>query len=223
MTADHNISSSSDNSGDQSDAAAANTANVEQVLRCLREREHAPTREELAMDLQYPIETLDAVLDGLERRDIVTVERGAMCDLVQLLDDDSDSEEPRKADCQHPRPIVGTIDLSVVGVFNVLDSMRRRTIVRLLASETLPSSRREVPITTLAKYLAAEERDIPRSEVTVRQTTYLGSDLLQTHLPILDDLGVVEWDEYAYGLQPTESVEQLAALLDLIEAACSDE
>lgn len=221
MTAEKNTDSSSDNSGEQPEDSTATTANTEPVLRYLRERSAPASREELLAHLRYPEATLDRVLEALEERDVVTIEHGAARDLVRLEADNADRAEC--PDCQSGPPTPGTIELSPAVVFDVLGSMRRRSVIRLLASEDLLPDPRGVTVTSLATSLAAAERDIGRRDVTVEQTIGRGADLHRRHLPVLAEFDIVEWDEEADRVRPTQTVAKLAALIDVVEDACTRE
>jgi len=221
MTAEKNTDSGSDNSGEQPGDPATITANTEPVLRYLRECSTPASREELLAHLRYPAATLDRVLEALEDRGIVIIERGEVRDLVHL--EANDTARAGRPDRQSEPPTPGTIELSPVVVFDVLGSMRRRSIIRLLASDDLLPDPRGVTVTSLATSLAAAESDVVRREVTVEQTIDRGADLHRRHLPVLAEFDIVEWNEEADRVRPTQTVAKLTALIDLVEDACTRE
>lgn len=221
MTAKKNTDSGSDNSGEQPGDPATITANTEPVLRYLRERSTPASNEELLAHLQYSAATLDRVLEALVDRNTVSIERGEVHDLVYLEGDDT--APARRPDCQSELSTPGTIELSPVAVFEILGSMRRRSVIQLLASEDLLSDSRGVTVTYLATSIAAAGRDIDRREVTVEQTTHYGADLHRRHLPVLADFDIVEWNEETGRVRATQATAKLAALINLVEDACTKE
>lgn len=75
-------------------------------------------------------------------------------------------------------------------IFEILRASRRREVLRYLDAHG-----GEAKIGAIAEYIAAEENDVARSDVTSpqRKRAYVG--LHQMHLPKMDGFGVVEWDK----------------------------
>lgn len=82
-------------------------------------------------------------------------------------------------------------ELSLDDVFDVLRNQRRRDVlVYLVGTEDNTAT-----LSELAEHVAAKENDIDRSELssTQRKRVYIG--LYQCHLPKMDDLDVVDYDQ----------------------------
>ncbi|MFB6159803.1 MAG: hypothetical protein ABEJ61_01345 [Haloferacaceae archaeon] len=75
-------------------------------------------------------------------------------------------------------------------IFDVLSSARRRYTIYYLRERD-----EEVPITELAKQVAAWEYEIDPEELTDKQQKRVYVSLYQTHLPKLAELGIVDYDK----------------------------
>ena len=75
-------------------------------------------------------------------------------------------------------------------VFEILRASRRREVLRYLDAHG-----GEATIGAIAEYIAADENDVDRKDVTSaqRKRAYVG--LYQAHLPKMADLDVVHWDK----------------------------
>lgn len=74
-------------------------------------------------------------------------------------------------------------------VFDVLSSARRRYVLHLLKTEG------EMELTELAEHVAAQENDTTVEELTKQQRKRVYVSLYQTHVPKLEDAGLVEYDQ----------------------------
>lgn len=74
-------------------------------------------------------------------------------------------------------------------VFSVLSNQRRRRVLRCLRDEPEGSNIRE-----LSRRIAAWENEVPVEEVTYKQRKRVYTSLHQTHLPKLDEAGIVDYD-----------------------------
>lgn len=79
-------------------------------------------------------------------------------------------------------------ELTASVVFDILSNIRRRYILYYLREESEASTRE------LSRGLAAWENDVAVSAVTSKQRKRVYTALQQTHLPRLDEYGVVEFD-----------------------------
>jgi hypothetical protein len=95
-------------------------------------------------------------------------------------------------------------------LFEALRTERRRRVVRTIAD--LGS----VELGDLSEIIASQENDCAVAEVTTQQRKRVYVSLYQTHIPKLDDLGVVEAPE---GDEPIESTEATGAALDVLATA----
>jgi len=75
-------------------------------------------------------------------------------------------------------------------VFDILSSARRRYVLYLLRTEDAP-----VELTELAEDVAAWENDTTVAELTKQQRKRVYVSLYQTHVPKLEDAGLVNYDQ----------------------------
>lgn len=75
-------------------------------------------------------------------------------------------------------------------VFDILSSPRRRYVLYLLRDAGEP-----VELTTLAEHVAAWENDVEIDDITEQERKRVYVSLYQTHIPRLDEAGVVEYDK----------------------------
>jgi DNA-binding transcriptional ArsR family regulator len=79
--------------------------------------------------------------------------------------------------------------LSKDTVFSILSNRRRRHVLRYLRHNRGSASLRD-----LAERIATWENDVPVDDLTYKQRKRVYSSLHQTHLPKLDEAGVVDYD-----------------------------
>ena len=75
-------------------------------------------------------------------------------------------------------------------VFDLLSSPRRRYVLYLLRDAGEP-----VELTTLAEHVAAWENDVEIDDITEQERKRVYVSLYQTHIPRLDEAGVVSYDK----------------------------
>jgi len=102
-------------------------------------------------------------------------------------------------------------DLSKTEIFDVLRNQRRRFVLQYL-------KRRETPVELgpLATQVAAWEYDTTVDEVTSAQRKRVYTTLQQTHLPKMDEAGIVEYDSSRGTIHSTESAEDLSVYLEIV-------
>lgn len=105
-------------------------------------------------------------------------------------------QQPRKPVAQPP-----TTTLSEDTVFEAMKTERRRETVRYLSNN--PSETHETGDIADA---VAEEQDVSR------QTCYIS--LIQTHLPMLHDEGVIDYDDQSQTVEVTDEFEAVAWLVN---------
>lgn len=79
--------------------------------------------------------------------------------------------------------------LSKDEIFSTLSNQRRRYVIHYLKHDPT-----QVRIRDLAEQIAAWENDITVGELTYKQRKRVYTSLHQTHLPKMDDCGIVEYD-----------------------------
>jgi hypothetical protein len=95
--------------------------------------------------------------------------------------------------------------------FRMLSCRRRRHVVHHLLQKE-----EEVPLYELSKQIAAWENDIDPDDVTYKQRMRVYTALRQSHLPKLDDVGIVEYDPNAGTTELTDETSQLEVYLDVV-------
>jgi hypothetical protein len=80
------------------------------------------------------------------------------------------------------------VDLSPVEIHDVLSNERRKMVIDLLRRE-----RTEISARDLSEYIAERETGESPPPRNKRQSAYVS--LHQTHLPKLDELGIIEYDQ----------------------------
>ncbi|AUX08306.1 hypothetical protein AArcSl_0656 [Halalkaliarchaeum desulfuricum] len=101
--------------------------------------------------------------------------------------------------------------------FHVMSNSRRRQVLLSLSQSEEPQTASE-----LAREIAAIENLVAPSEVTGEQRTTVYVALIQSHLEMMDDLGVVDYDERGKRVEATEATKPVANHIREITSACYD-
>lgn len=103
-------------------------------------------------------------------------------------------------------------ELSDDDVFEVLYNRRRRDVLSYLCENDGRATQGE-----LAEYIAAKENDtvVQRLSSYERKRVYVG--LYQNHLPMMDDVGVIDYNKNRGTVRLTESATPLEPYLDEID------
>lgn len=99
-------------------------------------------------------------------------------------------------------------DLEEDVVFDLLSNSRRRHVLTYLLNHG-----RKATIQKLARSIAARENGIPVEEVTKEQQKRTYVSLYQTHVPYLEDAGLVTRDEETGTIVLEDSVEDIESYL----------
>ncbi|GAB7019848.1 DUF7344 domain-containing protein [Halostagnicola bangensis] len=110
---------------------------------------------------------------------------------------------------QHRREDGNLVDREVA--YQALSNRRRRFIVHFLLRERKPISLR-----VLSKQVAAWENAVPRKQVTSKQRKRVYTALHQAHLPKLDKMGIIEYDNREMVAHPTEKLGTLRVYMDVV-------
>jgi DNA-binding transcriptional ArsR family regulator len=102
-----------------------------------------------------------------------------------------------------------TSELSRDVKFTVLSNARRRDVLRLLRSYDEP-----VGIRKLAERIAAWENDTTPESITYKQRKRVYTSLHQTHLPALEDAGLIDAARTWEGITLTTRAQELETYLD---------
>jgi hypothetical protein len=97
--------------------------------------------------------------------------------------------------------------------FELLNSRRRRQVLRYLYEHDEGDG---VELYDLTKQIAAWENDVTREAVTSTQRMRVYTALKQSHLPKMDDRGIVEYDDDRGTVRVTEDASDLEVYMDLV-------
>ncbi|WP_232702097.1 DUF7344 domain-containing protein [Halobacterium wangiae] len=104
--------------------------------------------------------------------------------------------------------------LSQGEVYDLLSNARRRYVISYLRDRDEP-----VELTDLSRAVAAWENDTSVEELSDQQTKRVYVSLYQTHVPKLDDSGLVDYDQESGEIRLTSSVNELDTYLPAEEEA----
>ncbi|TKX85357.1 hypothetical protein EXE43_14035 [Halorubrum sp. SS5] len=104
-------------------------------------------------------------------------------------------------------------EISEDDLFDVLANQRRRFAVHLLKSEPDDA----VEIGEMAEQIAAWENGIDTAEISSSERKRVYTALQQSHLPKMDDAGVVEFNKARGVVEPTPALTDVDVYLDVVE------
>lgn len=102
--------------------------------------------------------------------------------------------------------------LSKSEIFGLLRNQRRRFVVYFLQDR----DDEPVDLGNLATQIAVWENDIPAEEVSAAQRKRVYTALQQSHLPKMDDAGIVEFDSSRGTVRATDSLADLTIYLEVV-------
>ncbi|MFB6070527.1 MAG: hypothetical protein ABEJ76_05830 [Halanaeroarchaeum sp.] len=109
-------------------------------------------------------------------------------------------------------PTPGAAEPSREEVFEILSNQRRRHAVHYLRQHEDETVR----LRELSRQLSAWETGTALEDVTHKQRKRVYTALRQTHLPKMDDAGVVDYDDNRGVVQPTDYLEDVEIYLDVV-------
>lgn len=126
----------------------------------------------------------------------------------RIVADDADSQEAALADEQAPQDVDRS--LAKDDIFHILQNERRRQVLRHLQGVDGTVEMREI-----AEKIAAWENDTTVANLysDQRQRVYIA--LYQSHLPKLDDLGVINYNQSRGTIEPTPLIDDVTKYLDV--------
>jgi hypothetical protein len=98
-------------------------------------------------------------------------------------------------------------------LFDVLANQRRRFAVHLLKRE----EKDKLEIGDMAEQIAAWENGIDTAEITGDERKRVYTALQQSHLPKMDDAGVVEFNKDRGVVEPTPALTDVDLYMDVVE------
>lgn len=102
--------------------------------------------------------------------------------------------------------------LSEDTIFSILSNQRRRYVLRYLRQVD-----RETDLSDLVERIAAWENDVDVPAVTYEQRKRVYTSLHQTHLPKLDDAGIVDYDRDRGTIVAADAAADLEAYLSAVD------
>mgnify|MGYP006275976527 FL=1 len=106
-----------------------------------------------------------------------------------------------------------TTEVSEDELFTVLANQRRRFAVHLLKREEAD----KLEIGDMAEQIAAWENGIDTAEITGNERKRVYTALQQSHLPKMDDAGVVEFNKDRGVVEPTPALQNVDLYMDVVE------
>ena len=106
-----------------------------------------------------------------------------------------------------------TTEVSEDELFDVLANQRRRFAVHLLKREEAD----KLEIGDMAEQIAAWENGIETAEITGNERKRVYTALQQSHLPKMDDAGVVNFNKDRGVVEPTAAIQNVDLYMDVVE------
>ncbi|MGB9986583.1 DUF7344 domain-containing protein [Salarchaeum japonicum] len=103
-------------------------------------------------------------------------------------------------------------ELTEDALFSVLSNRRRRYAVHALKRE-----KSAVELGDLAEQVAAWEYDTPISEVSYEERKRVYTALQQSHLPMMDDANVVDFDKRRGVVEPTPALADADVYMEVVQ------
>lgn len=213
MTASENTRIRSDNSGVTPDAPTA----AQHITNYLRRTDRTVTVDDLEATLEHTRHELKQALRGLEADNIVAVHAGLNAVAVELTGDEAVTDGGR------PPALPTSLDVATADALTIIENDRRRRFLELLSEIAVADrpidERTYIPVSEIVNAMVAglgqtdDRRHYDRAYIV----------LIQTHLPLLDDLGVINYVERSKKLQAGDDVFALAMLVDAVDAISEGE
>jgi len=106
-----------------------------------------------------------------------------------------------------------TREVSEDELFDVLANQRRRFALHLLKKE----GDETIAIGDMAEQIAAWENGIDTTEITGSERKRVYTALQQSHLPMMDDAGVVRFNKNRGTVEPTPALQDVDLYMDVVE------
>lgn len=95
-------------------------------------------------------------------------------------------------------------------VFDILANRRRRFVVHLLLNEG------ELELGNVAERIAAWENGTTADAVNSTDRKYVYTALQQSHLPMMDEVGIIEYDKNRGTIETTDVIEEFDIYLEIV-------
>lgn len=112
--------------------------------------------------------------------------------------------------------ILAETELTTTTVSALLDDSRYRVVIQHLAEFDDEDSLSDgISMGSLVDRVAATENGITRLELTAAHRQPVWLSLCETHLPLLDEADIVDWESKCHYIRPKQPVHTLSTLLDV--------
>ena len=105
--------------------------------------------------------------------------------------------------------------VSAEDAFHALGNSRRRHVILLVSRARDP-----VPTNEIAQEIAAIENNITPKQVTTQQRTRVYNALIQTHLDLLDEFGIIKYDDQTKIVTTTRNTSPIATFIEILQNNC---
>lgn len=180
---------------------------------------------QLQTRVNVPSWRLEDALDGLQGRDLARVKIGINAVTILL---DSAEESHVRTDGGQPEDVdegsdeTTIADLTSDEVCEVLSSARRRLIIQILDALDDGDEPTYIKAGTIATLLTAIPTGLRLSELDSRERNVHYVALVQTHVDVLRDIGVIDYYEQVKKIQPHQVVTDLAEIIREIQRRCDE-
>lgn len=208
-------------------STADNTGGAPAIAALSNYRNAADCPVSIAMLAEYTgatCEEVTAQLKALEQQNIVSIST----DLHHVIVQPVDGAEPVPDGGETAEPAVSNVDLTPAEIFQIFSNKRRRKLIGLLARRSDATGGGDnlyVAVSSAAAVVCANgdafDTEMAPSAHEGYHATY--TSLTQTHLPLLEELGIIDYFDRAQKVHPTDTLLALNELLDIVDDVASEE
>ena len=189
------------------------------LIDYLQDVDRPVSLDQLAKATGATRDALKARLEQLESRGLIIVSMGLYHVTISLVDGGQPIADGGRAQS------ITDVDLLPEQIYTILSNERRRETLRVLArqAERDDNETTYAPVSPLAAVVCASDEDFsPAGDPGAddQHSTYVA--LTQTHLPLLHDLGAVEYHSRVQKVSPTDAGLALAHLMDVVDDAAAE-
>lgn len=192
------------------------------LIEYLNNVERPVSLDQLANATEATPEQLKTRVESLKKRGLIVISIGLYHVTVRLVDNVQPVADGGKV--EERVSVDYMIDLTPSEVYTVLSNERRRRTIRILARQLRQNGDEETyaSVSPLAAVLCASQEGFSSATTTNDQHSMYVT-LTQTHLPLLHDLGAVEYYSRVQKVQPTDATLALDQLMDVVDDVASEE
>lgn len=188
-----------------------------ELINYLADVDRSVSLTQLTDRLGVTREQLKARIESLEERGLIIVSIGLYHVGVRLVEGVQPIADGGGLELVDD--VAGGLDVTPADVYTALSNERRRETIRVLARQSRQDDSEEtyVAVSSLSEAVCASGEDFSSADDLTpnnKHATYV--TLTQTHLPLLDDLDVVEYYSRVQKVRPTDAILVLDAVLDMV-------